>query len=37
MPQFRKQKRSHSDVLTEWLAETNKGRMPYQISHIRSK
>jgi len=35
--QFRRQKRSHSDLLTEWLAVTNKGRMPYQIPHIRSE
>jgi hypothetical protein len=35
--EFRRQKRSYSDLLTEWLAETNKGRMPYQIPQIRSK
>jgi hypothetical protein len=29
----RTKKRSHSDVPTEWLDETNKGRMPYQIPH----
>jgi len=28
----RRQNRSHSDFLTVELAETNKGRMPYQPS-----